>query len=83
MELKAFDRNSAEAGLIPVIAYNKDKNLPLAVDAKAFDRAFRKVGAKGSLVLQLENGENLNVRIQAVQFNKLLRTPEHIDFYIA
>ncbi|GGJ40890.1 hypothetical protein [Deinococcus roseus] len=82
MELKAVKREgSAGEGLIAAVAYNKDNNVKLAVDAKAFDRAFRQVSTKEAISLDLD-GTTLNVKVQAVQMDKRRRVPIHIDFVI-
>ncbi len=86
MELKAYPRTGtkglAEQGLIPVVAYNKDQNVSLSVELKAFDRVFRKVSTHGLIELQVEGGETLPVLVKAVQMNKRTRVAMHADFYM-
>ncbi|GEM45283.1 hypothetical protein [Deinococcus cellulosilyticus] len=82
MELKAVKREGkAGEGLIAAVAYNKENNVKLAVDAKAFDRAFRQVSTKEAIKLDVD-GNVLNVKVQEVQIDKRRRTPIHIDFII-
>ena len=82
MELKAVKREGkAGEGLIAAVAYNKGNNVKLAVDAKAFDRAFRQVSTKDAIQLDVD-GNVLNVKVQEVQIDKRRRTPIHIDFII-
>ena len=82
MELKAVKREGkAGEGLIAAVAYNKENNVKLAVDAKAFDRAFRQVSTKDAIQLDVD-GTVLNVKVQEVQIDKRRRTPIHIDFII-
>lgn len=82
MELKAVKREGPAAdGNIAAVAYNKDSNVKLAVEAKAFDRLFRQVSTKEAIQLDLE-GQAYNVKVQQVQMDPRRRVPIHIDFYI-
>lgn len=67
-------------GRIPAIVYNNELNIPLSVDLRAFDRAFRQRGT--SQVIELEiDGENHDVLVRTVQMQKRRRVPIHVDFY--
>lgn len=82
MELKAVKREGkAGEGLIAAVAYNKESNVKVAVDAKAFDRLFRQVSTKEAIQLDVD-GTVLNVKVQEVQIDKRRRNPIHIDFVI-
>ncbi|MBB6097426.1 large subunit ribosomal protein L25 [Deinobacterium chartae] len=86
MELKAYNRQGtqdlAQKGLIPAVAYNKDKNISFAVEAKAFDRVFRAQSTHGLVELQLEGGETLPALVKSVQMDKRRRVPVHADFFL-
>ncbi len=68
-------------GLLPAVAYNRERNLSIAVDRKQFDRIFREVSTHGLVELDLD-GELLPAVVKAVQMDKRLRIPQHADFYL-
>lgn len=86
MELKAYPRQGtrglAGQGLIPVVAYNKDNNVSLSVELKAFDRVFRSVSTHGLVELNIEGGERLSALVKSVQMDKRTRQVIHADFYL-
>ncbi|GHF62260.1 large subunit ribosomal protein L25 [Deinococcus metalli] len=85
MELNATPRTSRQKlaeGLIPAVAYNKDKNVSFALDRKAFDRAFRQQSTTGLFDIALEGGETFPALVKTVQMDKRKRTPIHVDFYM-
>ncbi len=84
MELKAYPRQGTKGlaeGMLPVVAYNKDSNVSLSVDAKLFDRIFRQTSTHGLIELVVEGGETIPALVKAVQMNKRTRKPEHVDFF--
>ncbi|MFC4638896.1 50S ribosomal protein L25/general stress protein Ctc [Deinococcus hohokamensis] len=85
MELNAKPRKSQEKlaeGMIPAVAYNKDKNISFALDRKAFDRAFRQQSTTGLFDITVEGGETFPALVKTVQMDKRKRAPIHVDFYM-
>lgn len=85
MELKATPRKSQEKlaeGMIPAVAYNKEKNVSFAISRKVFDRAFRQQGTTGLFDIVLEGGETFPALVKAVQMDKRRREAIHADFYM-
>ncbi|GGR95298.1 50S ribosomal protein L25/general stress protein Ctc [Deinococcus sedimenti] len=85
MELNAKPRKSQEKlaeGLIPAVAYNKEKNVSFTLDKKAFDRAFRQQSTTGLFDITIEGGETFPALVKTVQMDKRKRTPIHVDFYM-
>ena len=85
MELNATPRTSRQKlaeGMIPAVAYNKDKNVSFALDRKAFDRAFRTQSTTGLFDITVEGGETFPALVKTVQMDKRKRTPIHVDFYM-
>ncbi|PNY81409.1 50S ribosomal protein L25/general stress protein Ctc [Deinococcus koreensis] len=85
MELNAKPRKSQEKlaeGMIPAVAYNKEKNVSFTLDRKAFDRAFRTQSTTGLFDITVEGGETFPALVKAVQMDKRRRTPMHVDFYM-
>jgi large subunit ribosomal protein L25 len=67
-------------GQLPAVVYNRNLNLAISVELKAFDRVFRVQGT--STVIDLEvDGEVHEVLVKAVQMDKRRRVPQHVDFY--
>lgn len=85
MELNAQPRSSQQKlaeGMIPAVAYRKDKNVAFSVERKAFDRAFRQLSTNGLFDIKLEGGETFPALVKTVQMDKRRRAPIHIDFYM-
>lgn len=85
MELTVKPRQSQEKlaeGLIPAVAYNKEKNVSFTLERKAFDRAFRRLSTTGLFTIKLEGGESFPALVKAVQMDKRRRVPIHVDFYM-
>ncbi|GGK38365.1 50S ribosomal protein L25 [Deinococcus malanensis] len=85
MELNAKPRKSQEKlaeGLIPAVAYNKEKNVSFTLDRKAFDRAFRQQSTTGLFDIAVEGGETFPALVKTVQMDKRRRRPIHVDFYM-
>lgn len=85
MELNAKPRKSQEKlaeGMIPAVAYNKEKNVSFAIDRKAFDRAFRQASTTGLFDITVEGGETFPALVKTVQMDKRRRTPIHVDFFM-
>jgi large subunit ribosomal protein L25 len=86
MELKGEIRTTGkagslrQAGRLPGIIYNKDLNLTISVDLRTFDRAFRDNGTANLIDLEVD-GKTHPVLIKAVQMDKRLRRPSHVDFF--
>jgi len=75
-------RNSAlrHEGRLPAVVYNKELNLPVAIEAKAFDRVFRAQGTSSLIDLEVD-GDLHQVLVREVQMDKRRRVPLHVDFY--
>lgn len=85
MELRAIPRTGQQKlapGLIPAVAYNKEKNVSFAIERKAFDRAFRQQGTTGLFDITLEGGETFPALVKTVQMDKRRREAIHADFYL-
>jgi large subunit ribosomal protein L25 len=75
-------RNAAlrREGRMPGVVYNNELNVPVAFDAKAFDRVFRQQGTSSLIDLEVD-GEVHQVLVREVQMDKRRRRPVHVDFY--
>jgi large subunit ribosomal protein L25 len=75
-------RNSAlrHEGRLPAVVYNKELNLSVAIEAKAFDRVFRQQGTSSLIDLDVD-GDTHQVLVREVQMDKRRRVPLHVDFY--
>lgn len=85
MQLKAIPRAPKQKlpeGYIPAVAYNKDKNVTLAIEERAFDRVFRTQSTHGLVELELEGSETIPALVKAVQMDKRKRAPIHADFFM-
>lgn len=86
MKLEAQRRDGGKAerlraeGKLPAIVYNRETNLPVAVDFKTFDRVFRATGTSSLIDLQVD-GDTHQVLVREVQMDKRKRVPLHVDFY--
>lgn len=86
MKLAAEKRTDLKAaalragGRIPGVVYNKELNVPVSVELRAFDKVFREQGTSSIIDLDI-GGENHEVLVKAVQMNKRRRVPLHVDFY--
>jgi large subunit ribosomal protein L25 len=84
MELLAQKREVGKTnrgqGSLPGIVYNREMNVPVAVDMKAFDKVFRSQGTSSIIDLNID-GQNQEVLVKAVQMDKRKRIPQHVDFY--
>jgi large subunit ribosomal protein L25 len=67
-------------GRLPGVVYNKELNIPVSVELREFDKAFRSQGVASLINLQLD-GESHDVLVKAVQMDKRRREPLHVDFY--
>ncbi|PYE51133.1 50S ribosomal protein L25 [Deinococcus yavapaiensis] len=86
MELKAIPRSHKDKlpqGYIPAVAYNKERSVPIAIEARAFDVVFRSQSTHGLVELTLEGQEPLPAIVKSVQMDKRKRTVAHADFYLA
>jgi large subunit ribosomal protein L25 len=68
------------SGRLPAVVYNRNLNLSVSVDLKAFDRVFRSQGTSSVIDLTVD-GEVHEVLVKAVQMDKRRRVPQHVDFY--
>ena len=85
MQLKAVTREGKQKvaeGYIPAVAYNKEKNLSLAIEGRAFDRVFRQQSTHGLIEIEVEGGETLPALVKSVQMDKRRRAPIHADFFL-
>ncbi|MGL4609831.1 MAG: 50S ribosomal protein L25 [Trueperaceae bacterium] len=84
MELVAQKRQAGKTnrgqGSLPGIVYNKEMNVPVSVEMKAFDKVFRSQGTSSIIDLNID-GQNQEVLVKAVQMDKRKRIPQHVDFY--
>jgi large subunit ribosomal protein L25 len=84
MELLAQKRQAGKSmrssGHLPGIVYNREMNVPVAVEMKAFDKVFRAQGTSSIIDLKID-GQNQEVLVKAVQMDKRKRVPQHVDFY--
>ncbi len=82
MELQAQKRQagSKAEGHIPGIVYNKETNIAVNIEMRAFDKVFRSQGTSSIIDLNVD-GENHEVLVKAVQMDKRRRLPQHVDFY--
>lgn len=84
MELQAQKREAGKTsrgqGSLPGIVYNREMNVPVSVDMKAFDKVFRSQGTSSIIDLMID-GQNQEVLVKAVQMDKRRRVPQHVDFY--
>ena len=67
-------------GRLPAVVYNKGLNVPVAIEAKAFDKVFREQGTSSLIDLEVD-GEGHQVLVREVQMDKRRRVPLHVDFY--
>jgi large subunit ribosomal protein L25 len=84
MELAAQKRQAGKTGrgqgMLPGIVYNREMNVPVSVDMKAFDKVFRSQGTSSIIDLNID-GQSQDVLVKAVQMDKRKRIPQHVDFY--
>lgn len=86
MKLEASKRTAGPVsalrrqGRLPAVVYNKDLNVPVAVETKAFDRVFREQGTSSLIDLDVDGTEH-QVLVREVQMDKRKRVPLHVDFY--
>jgi large subunit ribosomal protein L25 len=69
-----------QAERLPGVVYNSELNIPVSVELRAFDKAFREQGTSSLISLDIE-GESHDVLVKQVQMNKRRREPLHVDFY--
>lgn len=87
MELNAQKRAPGDSkalrqtGQIPGVVYNKEINVPIALEMKAFDKVFRSQGTSNIIDLNISGDEKREVLVKAVQMDKRRRVPQHVDFY--
>jgi large subunit ribosomal protein L25 len=86
MELTAQKREPGKTrqlrsqGHIPGIIYNKNVNIPVSIEMRAFDKVFRSQGTSSIIDLNVD-GTKHEVLVKAVQMDKRRREPQHVDFY--
>ena len=74
-------KNLRRSGHIPAIVYNKELNIPISVEMRAFDKVFRSQGTSNIIDLDISEDESREVLVKAVQMDKRRREPQHVDFY--
>lgn len=67
-------------GRLPAIVYNQKLNIPVSVDTRDFDKAFRTQGLSSIIDLEVD-GHTHEVLVKTVQMHKRRREPLHVDFY--
>jgi large subunit ribosomal protein L25 len=71
-----------KAGKLPGVLYgHKVTNASLTVDAREFDKVFKKAGESTIVELITEDGKMHPVLIHDVQIHYLTSVPVHVDFY--
>jgi large subunit ribosomal protein L25 len=69
-------------GFIPAVLYgNKVQTTSLTLNAREFDKVFKKAGESTIVDLLTEDGKTHPVLIQDVQIHYLTSNPIHVDFY--
>ena len=67
-------------GRLPAVMYNREINVPVSIEMRAFDKAFRQVGNSSLIDLDIA-GDVHSVIVRQVQMDKRRREPMHVDFY--
>jgi len=68
--------------IIPAVIYGKKENpANIQVDAKKFDRIFKKAGTSALVDLKIDDDKDVKILIQDVQFDPITGNPIHADFY--
>ncbi len=67
-------------GRLPAVMYNREINVPVSIEMRAFDKAFRTVGNSSLIDLDVA-GDVHSVIVKQVQMDKRRREPLHVDFY--
>lgn len=78
---------SAEAlrvgGFTPAVFYGpKVKSTPIVLNAKEFDKAWKKAGESSIVILKEKDGEEHEALIHAVDKHPVTETIRHADFYV-
>lgn len=73
-------RQLRREGFIPAVIYNDHMNIPVSVEYRNFDKAFRLQGTSNIIELDIA-GESHDVLVKQVQMDKRRREAMHIDFY--
>ena len=87
MKLEAEKRTAGNAGelrrkgRIPGVIYNRELNVSVHIEARAFDRVFREQGTSSLIDLDIAGDETHPVLVKAVQMDKRRRVAMHVDFY--
>ncbi len=69
-----------KAGRLPGVVYNKETNIPVSLELREFDKAFRSQGTASIINLDIDGDEH-DVLVKAVQMDKRRRQPRHVDFF--
>ena len=69
-----------KAGRLPAVVYNQETNIPVSLELREFDKAFRSQGTSNVINLDID-GEEHDVLVRDVQMDKRRRQPIHIDFF--
>ena len=67
-------------GRLPAVIYNRDINMSVSIETRAFDKAFRTAGNSSLIDLDIA-GDVHSVIVKQVQMDKRRREPMHVDFY--
>ena len=82
-DLKATKPNKLrKEGSLPAVLYgHKVQNQALSINAREFDKVFKKAGESTIVDLLTDDGKNHPVLIHDVQNHYLTSVPTHVDFY--
>lgn len=67
-------------GRLPAVIYNREINMSVSIETRAFDKAFRTAGNSSLIDLDIA-GDVHSVIVKQVQMDKRRREPMHVDFY--
>lgn len=82
-ELGKKNKSLRQHKMIPAIAYGHSINpIPLKVDSKILEMAYSKAGSNRIIDLKIDDKEDKNVLIQAVQHSPRSGAIMHADFYV-
>src|SRR5690606_38355191 len=67
-------------GRLPAVIYNREINMSVSIETRAFDKAFRTAGNSSLIDLDIA-GDVHSVIVTQVQMDKRRREPMDVDFY--
>jgi large subunit ribosomal protein L25 len=69
------------AGRVPAVVYGHGPSASISVDAHEFDLLRRRAGANALIDLVIDGDRATPVLLHGVQFDKISRTPLHVDLF--